>query len=105
MGGDFLNFLTIFVILIFMFTLIGNINFVLYCEEFSGLFASLATILDAALGNFGFDPFDPLTEDHPRLKNAGIIYIFAAVLIFTILILNLIIAILSNTYNLFQGKS
>lgn len=65
MGGDFLNFLVIFVILITMFTIIGNINFVLYCPEFSGLFASLATLFDAALGNFGFDLFEPLADDHP----------------------------------------
>jgi hypothetical protein len=104
MGGDFLNFLTIYVILITMFAIIGNINFVLYCDEFSGLFASLATILDASMGNFEFSLFEPL-EDQPALQNAGIIYIFLTVIIFTILILNLIIAILSNTYNIFAGKS
>lgn len=100
MGGDFLNFLTIYVILLIMFSIVGNINFKLYCIEFAGLFASLATIMDYSMGNFGFDLFEVL-EDQPGLQNAGIIYIFITVLLFTILILNLIIAILSNTYNLF----
>ena len=106
MGNDFLNFLTIYVILIIMFVIVGNINFLLYCEEFGSLFTSLVTVLDASMGNFEFSLFDSIDENEQMiLKNAGIIYIFLTVIIFTILILNLIIAILSNTYNIFQEKS
>ena len=39
------------------------------------------------------------------LKNLGKVYVMIGVLLFTILILNLIIAILSNTYNIFDPKS
>jgi hypothetical protein len=63
--------------------------------------------LDSSMGNFEFSVFDSIDElgGSPVLKNTGIIYMFLTVLIFTILILNLIIAILSNTYNLFAIKS
>lgn len=107
MGNDFLNFLTIYIILIIMFSIVGNINFFLYCEDYSNLFASLVIMLDSSMGNFEFSVFDSIEElgGSPVLKNTGIIYMFLTVLIFTILILNLIIAILSNTYNLFAIKS
>jgi hypothetical protein len=106
MGSDFLNFLTIYIILIIMFAIIGNINFFLYVEEFNSLFTSLVTVLDASMGNFEFALFESIDDPEQKiLKNAGAVYIFLTVLIFTILILNLIIAILSNTYNLFSGKS
>jgi len=106
MGSDFLNFLTIYIILIVMFTIVGNINFLLYCEEFNHLFTSLVTIMDASMGNFEFALFEAIDDPEKIiLKNAGMVYIFLTVLIFTILILNLIIAILSNTYNVFADKS
>lgn len=40
-----------------------------------------------------------------ELKNIGKVFLVTVVLIFAVLILNLIIAILSNTYNIFDPKS
>ena len=103
MANDFINFLIIYLILISMFAIVGNLNFLFYCDKYSTLFKAFITIIDASMGNFDFSQFDDI--DNPALKNIGIVYVMIGVLFFTILILNLIIAILSNTYNIFDPQS
>ena len=103
MAGDFLNFMIIYLILVVMFAIVGNLNFLFECPAYSTLFDSLITILDSSMGNYDFGVFDE-TED-PAIKDFGKIYLMTTVIIFTILILNLIIAILSNTYNIFDPFS
>lgn len=104
MLGDFMNFILLYLILLFMFAIIGNINFLFDLKEYHGLFESCLTVLDASIGNYDFNLYNSI-EGKEFLQVFGDFYIIAIVVTFNILILNLIIAILSNTYNLFDTKS
>mmetsp|Transcript_13351 Transcript_13351/g.20858 ORF Transcript_13351/g.20858 Transcript_13351/m.20858 type:complete len:150 (-) Transcript_13351:1640-2089(-) len=104
MAGDFMNFVVIYTILLSMFCIVGNLNFLFDLSAFETLFDSLITILDASMGNYDFSIFDGI-EGNANLLNFGKSYLMVGVIIFTILILNLIIAILSNTYNQQEGQS
>jgi len=104
MIGDFTNFVMLYAILLFMFAIVGNINFVFDLTEFSGIFVSCLTVLDASIGNYDFEVFNAI-RNNEFLVIFGDVYIMAIVVTFNILILNLIIAILSNTYNQFDTKS
>ena len=103
MGLDFVNFLLIYFILVAMFSLIGNLNFVGQVAEFDTLFSSVMIMADASMGNFGFDFWDSIEDSF--IRNCGKLFLMVAVILFAIVILNLMIAILSNTYNLFDKKS
>jgi len=104
MLGDFSNFVILYLILVFMFAIVGNINFVFELEEYNGLFESCLTVLDASIGNYDFMLFETILNNE-FLVRFGDVYTIAIVVTFNILILNLIIAILSNTYNMFDTKS
>lgn len=104
MVGDFMNFLILYALLVIMFAIVGNINFVLDLKEFHGLFESTLTVLDASIGNYDFALFGQIRRN-AFLEYFGDVYIIFIVVTFNILILNLIIAILSNTYNMFDSKA
>jgi hypothetical protein len=104
MVGDFMNFLILYALLVIMFAIVGNINFVLDLKEFHGLFESTLTVLDASIGNYDFELFGQIRRN-AFLEYFGDVYIIFIVVTFNILILNLIIAILSNTYNMFDSKA
>ena len=61
-------------------------------------------MLDASIGNYSFELFAGIVNN-TFLTLFGDIYAIVIVICFNILILNLIIAILSNTYNMFDTKS
>ena len=104
MAGDFVNFMIIYLILVVMFSIVANLNFIFVCpDEYGSLFGSLMIILDSSMGNYDFSIFDQVED--PNVKNYGKGFLMVTVIIFTILILNLIIAILSNTYNIFDPFS
>ena len=103
MASDFLNFLIIYVVLLIMFVCIGNLNFLFYCEDLSTPFDSFITMVDGSMGNYDFGIFEGIDDE--LIRNTGKVYLLISIVIFTILILNLIIAILSNTYNIFDPKS
>jgi hypothetical protein len=102
MFSDFGNFFILYVILVIMFAIIGNVNFVQVMREYEGMFESCLTVLDASIGNYKFAQFDNLKSE---LQTFGDLFTAGIVITFNILILNLIIAILSNTYNQFDTKS
>jgi len=97
MANDFINFVTIYLILVIMFSVVGNLNFLFDCPEYSTLFDSFIFVVDCSMGNFDFGVFEEIENE--RLRNIGKAYLLALVVFFALLILNLIIAILSNTYN------
>ena len=103
MFGDFSNFIILYAILVIMFAIIGNANFVFDLTEYKGFFESVLTVLDASIGNYDFGLFEQIDKDF--LARFGDIYVMAIVVVFNILILNLIIAILSNTYQQFDQKA
>ena len=104
MMQDFFNFMMLYGILLIMFSIIGNLNFVLFLDEYKTVFGSMITVLDASIGNFDFTLFD-IIENDDYLIALGNIFIIVVVITFNILILNLIIAILANTYNIYDEKS
>lgn len=105
MTKDFLNFLIIYAILIIMFSIVGNLLFIIEIpEHYGSLFESILTIFDASLGNYSFAVFEGKYIS-ARTEAIGKVYLFIVVLLFNILVLNLIIAILSNTFNMFEPKS
>ena len=103
MASDFLNFLIIYIVLLTMFVALGNLNFLFYVEDLSTPFKSFITMVDGSMGNYDFGIFEDIED--PIIVNAGKGFLMLSIVIFTILILNLIIAILSNTYNVFDPKS
>lgn len=84
---------------------------------------AILTVVDASLGNFGFDlnKADESTDQYstdtetdgktgvslssPFIQNLYIAWAICAVIIFKMILINLIIAILANTYNIFDQKS
>lgn len=103
MTKDFLNFFLLYATLTIMFALIGNINFVVEMALFKNFFTSILTVVDTSLGNYNFELFEKLSD--PNLQIIGVFYTLFIVICFNILILNLIIAILANTYNIFDERS
>jgi len=102
---DFFQFLTIYAILLIMFAVSGNILFNLTIPAYYGqLYLAMRTMFDASLANYDFSVFesDSLTSTNQVIGN---IYLFIAVLLFNVLILNFIIAILSNTFNVYEPMS
>jgi len=91
-------------ILLVMFSIIGNLNFILVLREYKGVFESMITVLDASIGNYDFTLFDQI-DGNTFLVVLGNLFIIAVVLVFNILILNLIIAILANTYSIYDERS
>lgn len=105
MAGDFVNFVVLYVILVVMFGIVGNLNFLLDLpDNYGQLFTSILTVLDASIGNYSFELYAGIVNNS-FLTLFGDIYAIIIVICFNILILNLIIAILSNTYNMFDTKS
>lgn len=96
MFSDFGNFFILYAILVIMFAVIGNSNFVQVLPEYEDMFLSSLTVLDASIGNYKFAQYDSLSD---QLQIFGDLFTMGIVITFNILILNLIIAILSNTYN------
>lgn len=86
-----------------MFSIVGNLNFLFVCEEYRTLFKSTMTLIDSSMGNYDFSVFNQIED--PNFKIVGQVYLLLVVIVFTILILNLVIAILSNTYNIYDPKS
>jgi len=103
LSTDFFNFFIIYIILVVMFTIIGNISFMADLDIFEGFFHSFLTVIDASLGNYSFSEVQKISTN--GMKIFGNIYLISLVLIFNILLLNFIIAILSNTYNIFDNRS
>lgn len=103
MGMDFLNFFFIYAILVIMFSIVGNINFLEQLKTYRTFFESILTVINASLGNYSFTDFEKITD--PSLMYIGQFFTIGIVVGFNILLLNLIIAILANTYNIFDEKS
>ena len=100
---NFINFSILFMILILMFSIVGNINFIYDLEEFETFTNSILTVIDASVGNFDTATFVKITD--PMLRLVGEIYIISIVVCFNILLMNLIVAMLANTYELYDSKS
>lgn len=52
MSQDFSNFFVIYCVLLVMYAIVGNMNFLEELEEFHGMFTSILTVIDASIGNY-----------------------------------------------------
>lgn len=104
MTKDFYNFFLLYVLLTIMFAIVGNINFLFDLKEYQDFFSSILTVIDASLGNYTFVVFEENVK-RSDLQSIGLIFTICIVLCFNIIVLNLIIAILANTYAIFDNKS
>jgi hypothetical protein len=86
-----------------MFGIVGNINFIYDLTEFEGMFESILTVIDASLGNYDITIFDKI--QNANMATFGKVYMMSIIIMFNILLMNLIIAILANTYSnfVFEG--
>lgn len=71
MVKDFFNFTIIMALVLIMFAIVGNINFVLYTDRFDTIMRSVRAIFDAAINNYNLDVFDEISD--PTLRNIGLI--------------------------------
>jgi len=102
MSVDFVNFCILYLVLVLMFTLLGNINYLVYLDEYDGFMNSLITVIDASIGKYDFKAFE--MEDK-AYQYMGQIYMMVVVICFQILLFNLIVALLSKTYNIYENRS
>ena len=86
-----------------MFGIVGNINFIYDLKEFEGMFESILTVIDASLGNYDITKFDKIEDGNMAVF--GKVYMICIIIMFNILLMNLIIAILANTYSNFESGS
>lgn len=102
MMTDFLNFFGLYLVLVIMFGVVGCFNFMADLTDFETLVDSSLRVFGISLGDYDLQSFDKM---EPFQQYFGQIFIIIIVIVFKILILNLIIAILSNTYAMFDSKS
>ena len=53
----------IYLILVIMFAIVGNLNFLFDTPSYATLFDSLMTILDSSMGNYDFTVFSDVKND------------------------------------------
>lgn len=99
---DFLVFCTFLVIVMLTFTCAGSILFS-EMDQFSNFKKSLIYMFSICLGNFDYGDFDNLK--YHTSPNVGYVYLTLYLIIANIMLLNLLIAILSDTYSVYTDKS
>ena len=67
------------------------------------MFESILTVIDASLGNYDITIFDKIANE--GMAVFGKVYMISIIIMFNILLMNLIIAILANTYSNFESGS
>ena len=82
-----------------VFASIGNLLFS-SVDQYSSLYNALKTLFSSSLGNFDFSTL----ANNNKSQNLGDIFLVIFVILNNILLLNLLIAILSSTYALLEGK-
>jgi len=103
MQQDFFNFVILYSLMTIMFGIVGNINFIYDLTEFEGMFESILTVIDASLGNYDITIFDKIESG--GMAVFGKVYMISIIVMFNILLMNLVIAILANTYSEFESGS
>ena len=71
--------------------------------DFENIFTSSLTVINASIGNYDFEMFNNVND--PAMKSFGQIFMLIVIICFNLILLNLIIAILGNTYNMYDTKS
>lgn len=93
MFKDFINFSVLFALLVIMFSISGNINFIMDIPDFEQFLPSVLAVINASIGNYDFDIFDTIPIENGWLF--GYIYTIAIMVTFNIVVFNYLIAVLS----------
>ena len=100
---NFVNFTILYCVLLIMFTILGNFNFMRTVPEYDGFITSLVTTVDASMGNYDFEIF--AHQDQDSKVKLGQMLTLLSVISFKIVLFNLIISLLSQTYSIFEDMS
>lgn len=99
---DFYNFTKLYMLIIFMFAIIGHINFGITLEEFKTIWVSLMNVLKISIGVYEFGMYEEYQQMGVIIPQSKIVmldvYIFVIASICKILILNQAIAFISSAY-------
>ena len=93
---DVAIFLFLFVAMFFIFAGAGELLFE-ELDEYKDIVESLKTLFSSCLGEFEYETYDELKSVNPHV---GYVFITVFLIIISIMLLNFLIAILSNTYEL-----
>lgn len=104
MFKDFYNFTLLFILLTVAFAIVCNLNFLFDLKMYEDFFSSILTVVNTSLGNYTFVIFYESIKQQD-LQLIGVVLTMLIVLSFNIIIFNLIIAILANTYSIFENNS
>ena len=99
---DFYNFTKLYMLIIFMFAILGHINFGITLTEFKTIWIALVNVLKISIGVYEFGMYQDHIDKGTFIPNSKIvlldIYIFVIASICKILILNQAIAFISSAY-------
>ena len=98
-----MNFTILYILLFLTLALIGNLNFMYYLKEFENIFTSSLTVINASIGNYDIEIFNRIKDND--MRTFGQLYMLVVIVCFNLLLLNMLIAILGNTYNMYDTKS
>ena len=100
---EMVNFCLLFFVILLVLSLVGNLNYMFYMPQYSNLLESMLTVLNAALGNYDLYKFEIV--DNRFLQYMGQIFTIVIVLVFSLLLVNLLISLLAQTYHVYDESS
>lgn len=108
MSSDYFSFSAVYGLLVIVFTLFFNLNFMRSESDFESFARSLLTIVDISIGNYALSAFffgtDQSSSEPDATKNMGIIIMMVAVVFFNMLLINLLVSVLVSTHEAFITK-
>ena len=107
METDFINFTKLYGLIILMFTLIGQINFGFDLKDYKNLWLAFIKVLKTSIGGYEFDKYKDFA-DNDKYQTKLILsdlFTFAVVSSCRILLLNIVIAFLTNSYMRYKMNS
>lgn len=103
MTKDYFNYTAMFCLMTLMYSIVGNILFMLFLEEYDDFLSAVLTIVNTLLGNYAFARFD--TIENPAVGYIGIAFTILVAFTYNFVFLLFLTAMLANTYNTFENKS
>lgn len=108
MEQEFKDFTKIISLIVFMFTLIGHINFGFELIQFKTLWETFLEVLSIINGQYEYDLYDQVNEKIDNVDNKNIfvnVYTFAVTFSLNLFLLNVLIAFTSIAYMRYDKNS
>ena len=97
MVNDILTFLVLFIIQLIGFSLFGVIYF-FQVKEFTDFYEAVKIMFYASFGSYDLAIFDVYKDDRPAMMYIGHVYLVVYVTINLFLLLNMVVAMMADTY-------